>query len=84
MLSQLCLLLTVLNIFISPNQSFDHAISNNNLRIFHPSFPLKLKDPVSLDEIQKLSAIREKLQFSSTSKIELPDNEMLKRLPVSA
>lgn len=59
--------------------------SNNNIRIFHPSFPLKLKDPISNEEFVKLNSIREKLQFGPTSNqpIELPNADILKRLPVS-
>ena len=71
----LCLLL------LTPIYSFD--VPTNNVRIFHPSFLLKLKDPVSPDEIKKLTAIRDKLQVNANAKIELPDNDLLKRLPVS-
>ena len=65
-----------------------HAVelkSNSNIRIFHPSFPLKLKDPITAEEFNKLNSIREKLQFSPmpNQSIELPSADILKRLPVS-
>ena len=58
-------------------------IYKSNVRIFHPSFPLKLKDPIPSDEVTKLTEIQNRLQISPSPISTTVDESIAKRLPWS-